>query len=137
MSAKPVLLLLGAGSNIGKALASKFSAAGYSIALAARSIPDGTTPEGHLGIKVDLSKPESVATVFEKVKSALGTPNTVIYNAAALTPPPDAENIFSVPLEALQKDLNIASTTAFAAAREAVAGFDSLPKELKKTFICK
>jgi hypothetical protein len=138
MSAKPVLLVLGAGSNIGKALALKFSSAGYGIALAARSIADGITPEGHLGIKVDLSDlsdPSSIVSDFAKVKSTLGTPNTIIYNAANVSPPPDPENIFSLPLETLQKDINIMNNSAFSAAKEAVAGFDTLPKEMKKTFI--
>ncbi|KAF2416132.1 NAD(P)-binding protein [Tothia fuscella] len=135
MSARPVLLVLGAGANIGKAIASKFSSAGYKVALAARSIPDGTTPEGHFGIKVDLNDPSSISSVFAKVKSELGTPNTIIYNAANVSPPPDAENLFSLPLETLERDVNIMSTSAFAAAKEAVKGFETLPKDTRKTFI--
>jgi NAD(P)-dependent dehydrogenase (short-subunit alcohol dehydrogenase family) len=135
MATKPIVLVLGAGSNIGKALALKFSSIGYSVALASRSTPDGTTLDGHFGVKVDLSDPSSIATVFEKVKSALGAPNTIIYNAANVSAPPDPNNLFSLPLDTLEKDVNIMSNSAFAAAKEAVAGFETLPKGLKKTFI--
>jgi NAD(P)-dependent dehydrogenase (short-subunit alcohol dehydrogenase family) len=136
MSSKPVLLILGAGANVGKALSARFSAAGYSVALAARSIADGPTSDGHLGIQVDLSDPSSIPSVFATVKKALGSsPSTIIYNAASASPPPKADNIFSLPLEALEKDLNVMNVSPFAAAREAVAGFDTLPKDTKKAFI--
>jgi NAD(P)-dependent dehydrogenase (short-subunit alcohol dehydrogenase family) len=135
MTSKPVLLVLGAGANIGKALAAKFSSAGYGIALVSRSTLEGTTPEGYLGIKVDLSDPSTIPSVFAKVKSALGTPNTIIYNAANVSPPPDSGNLFSLPLETFQRDLNIMNSTAFAAAKEAVDGFDTLPEHVRKTFI--
>jgi len=136
MSTKPVVLVLGAGSNVGKALSSKFSKAGYSVALAARSFANGETPDGHLGIKVDLSDPKSIPSVFAKVKETLGAaPATVIYNAANVSAPPDADNLFSLPLDTLQRDTNIMIITAFAAAKEAVAGFDTLPKEQTKAFI--
>jgi NAD(P)-dependent dehydrogenase (short-subunit alcohol dehydrogenase family) len=133
---KPILLILGAGSNVGKAISKKFSTAGFSIALAARSVSNGPTPEGHFGIKVDLSEPNSISSVFAKVKEALGaSPSTVIYNAAAVATPPDADNFFSLPLETLEKDLKVMNTSAFAAAKEAVDGFETLPKETLKSFI--
>jgi NAD(P)-dependent dehydrogenase (short-subunit alcohol dehydrogenase family) len=136
MSSKPILLVLGAGSNVGKALATKFSGAGYTVALAARSATNGTSSDGHLSIKADLSEPNAIPSIFAKVKESLGaSPSTVIYNAAALTPPPNAENIFSLPEDALEKDLKLMNTNAFAAAREAVAGFEALPAETKKAFI--
>jgi NAD(P)-dependent dehydrogenase (short-subunit alcohol dehydrogenase family) len=136
MPSKPILLVLGAGSNVGKALATRFSAAGYNVAFAARSITNGTSPEGHLSIKADLSEFDAVPSIFAKVKETLGaSPSTVIYNAAALTPPPNSSNIFSVPEEALERDMKLMNTNAFIAAREAVAGFEALPAETKKTFI--
>lgn len=132
---KPIILVLGAGPNIGKAISIKFHAAGYAIALASRSIPDGPTPEGHFGIKVDLSSPNSIPSVFAKVKQALGSaPNTVVYNAANVSPPPDPGNMFSLPVETMQKDIDIINTSAFAAAKEAVKGFEELPKDMKKIF---
>jgi NADP-dependent 3-hydroxy acid dehydrogenase YdfG len=40
-SSKPLMLLLGAGSNISQAVAEKFEAEGYRVAIAARRIEDG------------------------------------------------------------------------------------------------
>src|SRR5436309_1842565 len=98
MSTKLIALILGAGPNVGAALARNFAKAGYSIALAARRVNSGTSPEGYLSIKADLSNPSSVPSIFQTVKSELGTsPNIVIYNAAAFTPPPDPDSLFSLP----------------------------------------
>jgi hypothetical protein len=48
---------------------------------------------------------------------------------------PDPENPVSAPLQDFQKDLAINSVSAYAAAQAAVAGFNKLPKDVKKTFI--
>ncbi|EON69387.1 hypothetical protein W97_08647 [Coniosporium apollinis CBS 100218] len=132
---KPVALILGAGGNIGSALAKKFSSAGYGIALTARRVTDGKTSEDYLNVKADLSDPASVPAIFDKVKKELGTPSVVVYNAAALTPPPDPEDPFSLAIEDLERDLRVATISAFAAAKEAVSGFDSLPEGTQRAFI--
>ncbi|KAF2815445.1 uncharacterized protein BDZ99DRAFT_459308 [Mytilinidion resinicola] len=126
---KPILLVLGAGANIGAALSAKFSAAGYRIALAARSLSDGLTSAGHLNIKIDLADPAAIPAAFSKVKKEFGTPNIVIYNAANTSPPPDPKNMFSIETATLEKDVKLMTISAYAAAREAVAGFESLGKE--------
>jgi len=75
----PVLLILGAGPNIGVHVAKTFAAKGYKIALASRK--DHTVDDTQLHIPVDLTKPESVAGVFETVKAKLGSsPSAVVYN---------------------------------------------------------
>jgi hypothetical protein len=48
---------------------------------------------------------------------------------------PDPENPGSAPLQDFQKDLAINSVSAYAPAQAAVAGFNKLPKDVKKTFI--
>jgi hypothetical protein len=48
---------------------------------------------------------------------------------------PDPENPVSAPLQDFQRDLAINSVSAYAAAQAAVAGFNKLPKDVKKTFI--
>jgi NAD(P)-dependent dehydrogenase (short-subunit alcohol dehydrogenase family) len=75
-----VLLLLGAGPRIGKSLASAFAAKGYKIALVARSIREDDSTPYQLKIKVDLSDPSSIPSIFSKVIEVLGLPTIVVYN---------------------------------------------------------
>lgn len=75
-----MILILGAGPNIGAAVGRIFGQNGYKVALAARRVTDGSSPDGSLNVQVDLSQPESVSKAFEKVTSALGPPGVVVYN---------------------------------------------------------
>jgi NAD(P)-dependent dehydrogenase (short-subunit alcohol dehydrogenase family) len=80
-----ILLILGGGPNIGAAVAKSFSAAGYKVASASRSAPKST--EGiDLHVPVDLSKPDDVPGVFEKVRKELGEPGVVVYNGRSRCP---------------------------------------------------
>lgn len=134
---KSIVLILGAGGNIGASLTSKFAAGGYSIALASRSRNDGTTPEGHLSIKIDLSDPLSLPSAFEKTIRTFGVPNIVIYNAAMMRVPPNPKNMFSLRVEDMASDVNLMTVSAYAAAQEAVKGWEGLSKDegAKKVFI--
>lgn len=86
----PVVLILGAGANVGQHVARAFAAKGYKIALAARSSSQEGNTAGHVNIQSDLSQPESVAGVFEKVKSLLGAdPSVVVYNGEFVYSAPD------------------------------------------------
>jgi NAD(P)-dependent dehydrogenase (short-subunit alcohol dehydrogenase family) len=76
----PVLLVLGAGPKIGQSVAEVFAAKGYKIALAARSLQDGTGEDGYFRLKVDFENPDTVREVFAKVTKTLGTPAVVVYN---------------------------------------------------------
>lgn len=79
-SGSPVALILGAGTNIGQNVGRAFAAKGYSIALAARSLKEEDSTSTQLHIRGDLSDPNSVPQIFEKVKSQLGLPHVVVYN---------------------------------------------------------
>ncbi|AEO67133.1 75b3929b-a0a2-4b1a-b665-7db53caa5a2e [Thermothielavioides terrestris] len=137
MAASKILLVLGAGKNIGQSLGRGFKAAGYKVALVSRSAADGqTTAEGFLTLRADLSNHASVPPLFEAVKKKLGGPPTVVvYNAGAVVSPVDAANPFTVPLDGLESVTAVTHTSAYVAAREAVAGWESLPKEVPKAFI--
>jgi NAD(P)-dependent dehydrogenase (short-subunit alcohol dehydrogenase family) len=80
MSASPIILILGSGANIGHHVARAFSAKGYKVALASRSLKAEDSTSDQLNIPTDLSDPESVASAFAKVKSSLGLPSVVVYN---------------------------------------------------------
>jgi NAD(P)-dependent dehydrogenase (short-subunit alcohol dehydrogenase family) len=135
MSSKPVALILGSGPRVGAAVAERFASTGYSVATASRKATEGKVAEGYLSIKADMSKPSSIPAVFDAVKAEFHTaPSVVVYNAAAFTPP-TADDLFSIPVESLADNLNTNTVSVYAAAQEAVKGWESLPKNVKKVFI--
>jgi NAD(P)-dependent dehydrogenase (short-subunit alcohol dehydrogenase family) len=75
-----ILLILGAGPNIGASLAKAFASRGYKVATASRS-PSKGDDGADLHVTVDLAKPETVPGVFERVRSELGGEvGVVVYN---------------------------------------------------------
>lgn len=80
MATTPILLLLGAGSNIGHHVARSFAEKGYKVALVARSLKEEDSTPDQINIPADLSDPASVAEVFSKVRARLGHPSVVVYN---------------------------------------------------------
>ncbi|KAJ5901769.1 Short-chain dehydrogenase/reductase SDR [Penicillium taxi] len=136
MSAKPVALILGAGPRIGSAVAQKLASSGYAVAVASRKGTESLSHEGFLAIKADLSQPASVETAFDAVKATFGaSPGLVVYNAAALTPPPVPNSILSIPVESVASDLNVNTVSPYIAAQQAVEGWTTLPEDVTKVFI--
>ena len=80
MASKKVLFVLGAGGNIGAALAKKFLHEGYKVALASRTAEPGLRSDGTFGVRLDLAKPADVGSAFDAVKEQLGAPSVVVYN---------------------------------------------------------
>ena len=70
--------------------------------------------------------------VKEEFKSS---PNVVIYNAGSLTNPPEEDSVLSIPADGVTGDLIVNTVTPYAAAQMAVKGWETLPKEMRKTFI--
>jgi NAD(P)-dependent dehydrogenase (short-subunit alcohol dehydrogenase family) len=139
MSSKPVALILGSGPRVGAAVAKQFASTGYSVAIASRKAAEGKTAEDYLSIKADLSDPSSIPAVFDTVKAEFHTPpSVVVYNAAAITPPKGEwgqEDLFSIATESLAADLNTNTVSVYAAAKEAVKGWETLAEDAKKVFI--
>lgn len=75
-----IVLILGSGANVGRSVARKFAADGYLVAISARSLENGTSPEGYITIKADYSHRDAIPTVFDNLKATAGIPNVVIYN---------------------------------------------------------
>ena len=87
MAAKsPVVLVLGAGPNIGQAVARTFTSKGYKVALAARSLKEADSTDNQLNIPSDFSKTDDVVNAFTKVKKVFGIPSVVIYNGKPSSP---------------------------------------------------
>lgn len=136
MANHPVVLILGAGPRIGAAVAEKFASSGYDVVVASRSGTGSKTDKGYLSLKADFTKPDSIPALFDAVKTEFNTvPNVVIYNAAALTNPPDKDAVLSVPAENVALDMNVNTISPYVAAQQAIKGWEALPKETKKTFI--
>ena len=76
----PVVLILGAGPNIGQAVARTFASQGYQVGLAARSLKEADSTDSQLHIPSDFSETDDVVNAFTKVKKAFGIPSVVIYN---------------------------------------------------------
>ena len=75
-----VVLVLGAGPNLGQAVGTAFAANGYKVALASRTLSAGVSKDGFLNIQADLSTPQGVLQVFQTTTQSLGPPNVVVYN---------------------------------------------------------
>lgn len=80
MSTSKILLILGAGGNVGASVANLFGQNGYKVAIAARRLQDAVNDDGQLQIQADLSHAESVESAFDKVAAKFGVPNVVVYN---------------------------------------------------------
>jgi NAD(P)-dependent dehydrogenase (short-subunit alcohol dehydrogenase family) len=79
-SLAPIVLIFGAGANIGSHIARTFAAKGYKVALSSRSIRNDDSTADFLNIRGDMSDPNSVGDVFTKVRETLGQPSVVVYN---------------------------------------------------------
>ncbi|TAQ89081.1 hypothetical protein B7494_g2607 [Chlorociboria aeruginascens] len=136
MAANSVVLILGAGPRIGASVAEKFASNGYKVAVTSRSGSGIKTDQGFLSLKADFTKPDSIPALFDAVQTEFQTfPSVVVYNAAALTSPPDKDSALSIAAESVVADLNVNTISPYVAAQQAIRGWESLPKETKKTFI--
>jgi len=77
----PILLILGAGGNVGARVAQQFFKNGFKVALASRTLktPADETKD-FLQIRADFSDPSTVASIFDEVEAKVGVPNVVVYN---------------------------------------------------------
>ncbi|KFZ02891.1 hypothetical protein V502_11420 [Pseudogymnoascus sp. VKM F-4520 (FW-2644)] len=133
-STSPVILILGAGPNIGQAVARIFASKGYKVALAARSLREADSTDNQLNITCDFANSDDVVNAFERVNKVFGIPSVVVHNVSAstLTPPQDP---FALSLAAFNQDVTINVTSAFVAAQQATLGFAQLPASASRTFI--
>ncbi|TVY81724.1 hypothetical protein LSUE1_G002120 [Lachnellula suecica] len=126
-----IVLILGAGPNIGAATAKYFTEKGYKTIVVSRNPSEEITKSADLAIKADFSNPSSIASIFASAKAKIGIPNVVIYNSYKGLINPDP---FSFPLDEWIAGQNVNFISAYAAAQEAVAGFRHLAPSTLKTF---
>ncbi|MDE0546833.1 3-oxoacyl-ACP reductase FabG [Microbacterium sp. C7(2022)] len=78
MSTDRVVLVTGGNRGIGRAIAERFVAAGYRVAVTARS---GEGPEGTLTVRADVTDAAAVDAAFSEVERELGPVEIVVANA--------------------------------------------------------
>lgn len=90
---KPILVIVGAGPGVSAAVARKFGANGFRVALVARkqSTLDSLAAEldgqgiETLPVTADATRPETIREAFETVRERLGSPDALLYNAAVIS----------------------------------------------------
>ena len=136
MAPQPIILILGAGPRIGASVAEVFASQGYQVVVASRKGTGSKDAKGFLSLQADFSKPESIPALFEAINSEFHVaPSVVVYNAAALTLPPQQDSVLSIPASSFSADLSVNTVSAYVAAQQAVIGWATLPKDTKKSFI--
>lgn len=78
MSSDHVVLVTGGNRGIGRAIAERFVADGYRVAVTARS---GEGPEGTLTVRADVTDAAAVDAAFTQVEQELGPVDIVVANA--------------------------------------------------------
>jgi NAD(P)-dependent dehydrogenase (short-subunit alcohol dehydrogenase family) len=83
--AQNIILVLGAGPNVGLHVAKYFGEKGFKTAAVSTEEVRNTVD---LTIKADLEDPSVVKAIFDEVKATLGVPNVIIYNGTPHSMPP-------------------------------------------------
>lgn len=117
---QPVCAIAGVGPGNGAAFARKFAAAGYRVALIARSAKvAGELAKELAGAKsygCDITEPESVKATFEAIRSDLGEIDTLIYNAGAGV----WRNIEEVSQEEFEQSWRVNALGSFLASKQVI-----------------
>ena len=87
MANRPVCVVVGVGPGNGAAFARRFSKDGYAVALLARSLDTtkelaGSLP-GSRAYACDVADAPSVQRAFDAIRSEMGDPEVVVYNAGS------------------------------------------------------
>lgn len=87
MEQRGVAVVAGVGPGNGAALARRFAAGGYSVALLSRSARSRGSLEQELrgarGYECDVGSPESVARTFAAIRTQMGPVEVLLYNAGS------------------------------------------------------
>ena len=118
---KPVAIVTGAGSGVGRAVALGLGGAGYAVVLAGRRREPlealaGEIGGGALPVAADVTDPASVAALFARVEQAFGRLDVLFNNAGVFTPSAPVDEIA---IEDWRRSLDTNLTGAFLCTREA------------------
>ena len=122
-------LPVGVRWGIGGAVAQKFAAEGFLVALTTRSISNAAALEqaivGQGGdcmiVELDLVSEQSISSAFASIRREAGDPDVLIYNAGYLEGrdlPPEKELLEHIPVEIFDTAQHISSRGPFLVAKE-------------------
>lgn len=122
MSQRNVAAVVGAGPGLGRAVALRFAREDYAVALLARHaqklepIADDIDRAGgeSLSVPADTTDPAAVGDAFEQVRSRLGEPGVLVYNAGVFR----MGGILDLEPETFEQCWRVNCYGAFLAARE-------------------
>lgn len=116
----PVGVIVGVGEGNGAALARAFARTGMTLALLARQSRFtqelAPTLPGARAYECDVSSPASVSETFARIRSELGDPTTVVYNAGSGV----WGDVESISLEAFETSWRVNAYGALAVSREVI-----------------
>ena len=122
-------LPVGVRWGVGGAISQKFAQEGFSVVLTTRSaanaapLKEAIVEQGGDAtiVELDLSSESSIANAFDEIRSTLGDPEVLVYNAGYLEGrdlPPDQELLEYIPLEMFDTAQHISSRGPFLVAKE-------------------
>src|SRR3990167_10992777 len=122
-------LPVGVRWGIGGAIAQKFAAEGFFVVLTTRSAANASGLEAAIRaqggdcliVELDLSRQESVAAAFATIRSELGDPHVLVYNAGYLEGrdlPPEKELLEYIPVDMFDTTQHVSSRGPFFVANE-------------------
>jgi NAD(P)-dependent dehydrogenase (short-subunit alcohol dehydrogenase family) len=118
--AKPVCAVVGVGEGNGAALARAFAREGNAVALLARGTDFTQSLAAELGdaraYSCDVSDPRSVAEAFARIRSEMGDPSTLVYNAGSGT----WGDVESISLEDFEKSWRVNALGALAVSQQVI-----------------
>ena len=109
---KPVCIVVGIGPGIGSALARRFAAEGYAVALLTRNLEHAAALDGR-AYACDAADPASIAEAFAAVERDLGPPEALLWNAGSGV----FGNVEQVDLAAFEAAWRVNALGPFAAAK--------------------
>ena len=120
--AKPICAVVGVGEGNGAALARAFAREGMSLALLARRT-DFTEAlamelDNARAYSCDVSDPASVADAFARIRSDLGDPTVLIYNAGS----GDWGDVETITLEGFESSWRVNALGALAVSQQVIPG---------------
>ena len=86
---KPVAVVVGVGPGLGSAVARRFAAAGFAVAVARRRPEESADLAEEIGGRAyacDATEQDSVDAMFAAIDKELGSPRVMVYNAGAYKP---------------------------------------------------
>ena len=119
--------------GIGGAVAQKFAQEGFFVVLTTRNAANAAALESAIEaqggecmiVELDLTSVGSISGAFATIRSEVGDPHVLVYNAGYLEGrelPPDKELLEHIPLEMFETAQHIASRGPFLVAKEVLPG---------------